>query len=187
MQNLAFYFFDPSFRLIKRVDGTKATWEGDAYRIEDGVVYQLNKQGDYDFEKFSEYRLKIPETPETFVRAEKDSEEMSYWQLRRYAERVRAEGYDNTRYLVDMNIRTSFPLITLILAFMGIPISLSLKKGGTPLAVSIGMGVCFIYLLALGYSRSLGLSGVLPPVLSAWIANLIFLFAGIYMMMHVKT
>jgi lipopolysaccharide export system permease protein len=48
------------------------------------------------------------------------------------------------------------------------------------------MAVSFLYLLTLGISRSLGLSGVLSPMLSAWIANLIFSLAGVYLMIQME-
>ena len=111
---------------------------------------------------------------------------MSYFQLKRYAEKVSSEGYDNTRYLVDMNIKLSFPLISFVLALIGIYIALEFKIGGIPLTVSAGVGLCFLYTVILGFSRSLGLSGILPPVLSAWTANIVFILLGIYLMMSLE-
>ena len=110
---------------------------------------------------------------------------MSYWQLKRYAKRVLFEGYDNTRYLVDMNFKIAFPFIILIMVLMGTPISLRVEKGGVAFAIFIGIGICFLYLFTLGLTRSLGISGILPPILSAWLINLIFLFLSIYLMMKV--
>jgi lipopolysaccharide export system permease protein len=127
----------------------------------------------------------LEETPETFVKREREPEEMSYWQLKRYAKRVLTEGYDNTRYLVDMNFKIAFPFIILIMVLMGTPISLRVEKGGVAFAIFIGIGICFLYLVTLGFTRSLGLSGILPPTLSAWLGNLIFLFLSIYLMMKV--
>jgi lipopolysaccharide export system permease protein len=85
-----------------------------------------------------------------------------------------------------MNIKLAFPFISLILLTIGIPLALAVKKGGTPLSVSVGMAVCFLYVLILGLARSLGLAGILPPLFSAWLANLLFLFLGIYMMIHME-
>jgi len=48
------------------------------------------------------------------------------------------------------------------------------------------MAVCFLYVLVLGLARSLGLAGVLPPLFSAWLANLLFLFLGIYLMIQME-
>jgi len=70
------------------------------------------------------------------------------------------------------------------MALVGIPVALNLKKGGAPLAVSIGVMLCFIYLVIIGVSRSLGIGGFLPPLLSAWLANGVFFFLGVYWMMH---
>jgi lipopolysaccharide export system permease protein len=186
MGNPTFYFFDSTFRVTKRIEGRKGVWDGDHWRIENGILQELKENGQYGFTKFETYALDIRETPETFMRGTRKPEEMSYWQLKEYAETVREEGYNNAKYLVDMNIKLAFPFISLILLTIGIPLALRVKKGGTPLAVSIGMAVCFLYVLVLGLSRSLGLAGVLPPLFSAWLANLLFLFLGVYMMIHME-
>ncbi|MFC1866645.1 LPS export ABC transporter permease LptG [Thermodesulfobacteriota bacterium] len=186
MQNPTFYFFDKDFRLVKRIDGRAGIWQNGIWRIEEGVVQKEEGNGDYELTKFKELFLEIPETPDTFVRKIKKPEDMSFQQLKNYSEKVRNEGYDNTRYLVDMNIKLAFPFISLVLVLLGIPIALKLKIGGIPLAVSIGVGLCFLYMITFSFSRSLGLSGVLPPILSAWTANLIFILFGIYLMMGIE-
>ena len=120
------------------------------------------------------------------MKGTKKPEEMSYWQLKRYAEMVGREGYKNTRYLVDMHIKVAFPFIILVLLMIGMPLALKVKRGGTPLVVSLGMAVSFLYLLTLGISRSLGLSGVLSPLFSAWIANIFFFLVGVYLLLHLE-
>ncbi len=186
MQNPTFYFFDKDFHLIKRIEGKRGVWVNGVWRIEDVIVQKALKNGGYEVRKFITLFLEIPETPDTFVRKIKHPEEMSFSQLKSYAERVKNEGYDNTRYLVDLNIKLAFPFLSLILVFMGIPIALELKTGGIPLAIALGIGLCFLYMVILSLSRSLGLSGVLPPVLAAWTANLVFLFLGIYLILNMK-
>ena len=187
MGNATFYFFDDSFSLARRVDAQKCIWTGNKWRAEKGIDQNLNKTGGYDLKKFDETYLELPETPETFFRTVHRPEEMSCRQLKRYAEKIRLEGYDATRYLVDMNIKLAFPMIGFVMVLMGIPIALGLGRGGTPLAVSLGIGACFFYLLMFGFARSLGLSGVLPPLLSAWLTNVVFFFFGSYLMMHLET
>lgn len=181
-----FYFFDHTFTVLKRIEGRRGVWKEGVWQIEHGTLVQRTGDGSYHVKGFDIHPLDIPETPETFVRGVRKPEEMSYWQLKRFAEIVGREGYNNARYLVDMHIKIAFPFIVLVLIMIGIPLALSLKRGGTPLAVSLGMAACFLYLLTLGLSRSLGLSGVLPPLLSAWMANLIFSLAGTYMLMHAE-
>ncbi len=187
MEDPVFYFFDHSFRLIRRIEGRRAVWTGETWRLEKGLSQELQEGGTYDSTRFKVMDLELPEGPDTFLKPLKKPEEMSYWQLKRFSEKIQGEGYDATRYLVDMNIKLAFPLVNLIMILIGIPIALGLKKGGTPLAVCLGIGVCFLYLLTLGITRSLGLSGLLPPFLSAWSANGVFLLVGIYLLMHLET
>ena len=186
MEQPTFYFFDEAFRLVKRVSGQRAVWQEGVWRVEEGAVQALGQDGEYHVERFEQRLMDLPETPETFVRPVRHPEEMSYWQLKRYAQKVRQEGYDNTRYLVDMHIKTAYPWILLIMAMIGIPVALLLKRVQTPLAVCAAVGISFLYMLIFGFSRSLGVSGALPPFLSAWLANLVFFLFGLYLMMRVE-
>lgn len=186
MMHPTLYFFDDTFHLTERIEGRRAAWRQGTWVIEDGLLLETGKEGNFNARKFETYALQIPETPETFMKGMRKPEEMSYWQLKRYAEMVGQEGYNNTRYLVDMHIKIAFPFIILVLLMIGMPLALRIKKGGTPLVVSLGMAVSFLYLLTLGISRSLGLSGVLSPMLSAWTANFIFFLAGVYLMIRLE-
>ena len=78
------------------------------------------------------------------------------------------------------------PFVCVILVIVGMSAALKFNRGGAPLALSSGVAVCFLYMFFLGLSRSLGLSGILPPILSAWMANAMFLFGGIYLMMQIE-
>ncbi|SPD73886.1 Permease, YjgP/YjgQ family [uncultured Desulfobacterium sp.] len=187
MEDPSFYFFDDDFFLTKKIDAKRAVWIKDRWKAEDGIIQRAVDKDSYRFEMFSEMELDIPENPESFLRTEKKPEEMTYWELKRHAEKTAAEGYDDTQFQVDMNMKLSLPLLSFIMVLIGIPIALSINKGGTPLAVSLGIASCFLYLIALGLGRSLGFSDVLPPMFSAWLASLIFFFLGVYLMMHVET
>ncbi|MFH1241261.1 MAG: LPS export ABC transporter permease LptG [Pseudomonadota bacterium] len=187
MEDLTFYFFDDSFRLTKRVDAKRAVWDGNKWEIQEGMVQEITNEGGYDLHKIDKMYLTLPERPGDFTRTPMKPEETSYWQLKRYVERIQEEGYDAAGYAVDMNIKLAYPLINVILVLIGIPIALGVKRGRTPLAVSLGIGVCFLYLISLGLSRSLGLSALLPPMLAAWLANLVFFLVGIYLMMRLET
>jgi lipopolysaccharide export system permease protein len=187
MEDPAFYFFDDSFHLIKRIDAQKAIWVGDRWRVQEGIIQKMGDEGVYNLSRFKEIDLRLKETPESFLRTVKLPEEMSYWELKRYAEKIAIEGYDDTRFLVDMNVKLAFPLLSFVMVLVGIPITLGLKRRGAPLAVSLGIAACFLYYLIFGLAQSLGYSGVLPPVLSAWLASLAFLFFGSYLMMRLQT
>ena len=191
MEHPTFYFFDDSFRLIKIIDGEKAIFINGKWHVEQGTVQEFDSNGGYQTDRFETPRLlSLKESPETFLRSfgekEKSPEDMSFLRLKRYAQRVIMEGYDNREYLIYMNYKISFPFIVLIMVLIGIPISVKFEKIGTPSAISLGVCLCFLYYVVLGFARSLGLSGTLPPILSAWLTNLVFFFFGVYLMMKIE-
>jgi len=179
--DVTIYYFSRDFRLTKRIDAKVALWRNHQWHLRDGIVLELKPAEGYVSTDFKEMIVILPETPQTFAQVERKPEELNYWQLKRFAERVQREGYDANRYLVDLNIKLAFPFIIVVMVLIGFPISLKVNRGGGPVAVSIGVGLCFLYVFVLGVTRAVGFSGVLPPFLSAWLANIIFAVFGIYL------
>lgn len=184
MYGPTFYFFNSSFRLLKRIDGRAAVWTGNAWKVKEGITLTVDRDGGYGLTRFKTLYLEIPEKPGTFAKEERQPEEMGYWLLKRFAEKIQDEGYDASRYFVDLNIKLSFPFIVFVMVLLGAPIAILQKKGGTPVSVAMGVIACFLYLVVLGVSRSLGFAGILPPVLSAWLANGIFFFLGSFLILR---
>ncbi len=156
----------------------------DFWRVTDGILQESESGGGFSLKRFKKMDLKIAEKPEDFIMEEKEPDEMGYRQLKRFADKLDQEGYDATRYFVELHIKIAFPFICLIMALVGIPVAIWKRDMGASLAASIGIALCFLYLLVMGLSRTLGFAGVFPPVLSAWLANAIFLFLGIYLMIN---
>jgi len=179
--DIVLYYFSRDFTLLKRIDAKMAVWRNHQWHLKDGIVLERKNGTGYVSTTFKEMAVSLPETPETFSQVERKPEELNYWQLKHFAERVQHEGYDANRYLVDLNIKLAFPFIVVVMMLLGFPISLKVNKGGAPMAVSIGVGLCFLYVLVLGVTRAVGFSGVLPPLGAAWLANIVFAILGVYL------
>ena len=54
----------------------------------------------------------IPEKPEDFKIVQKDTEQMGFFELRDYVRKLRAEGFDATRYEADMHGKVAFSLVS---------------------------------------------------------------------------
>jgi len=183
IEGLSIFFFDKDFKLIKRIDAKKATWIKGIWYLNDGLIQRVEADGSMKSIRFNHHTIQLAETPQHFERTMKAPEEMSFWELRNYTRKIREEGYDSTRCQVELNTKIAFPFISLVLTLVGVPLALRKKKGGIPFSITIGIGISFLYLLTFGLSRSLSLSGALPPILGAWLANLLFLLFGIYLML----
>jgi lipopolysaccharide export system permease protein len=51
-------------------------------------------------------------------------------------------------------------------------------KQNIPAAIAIGIVIAFMYWFMYGFCLSLGYGAILPPIISAWTANLFFLCFG---------
>ena len=183
IEGLSIFLFDNNFTLRKRIDARKAQWIEGMWYLNDGLIQKIEPDGSRKTVRFRNHTLQLPETPHAFERTMKAPEEMSFWALRNYTKKIREEGYDATRSQVELHAKIASPFICLVLTLIGIPLGLRKKKGGIPFGITIGIGISFLYLLTFGLSRSLALSGALPSFLGAWLANLLFLLFGIYLML----
>ncbi len=128
-----------------------------------------------------------PQPPPGFGRADQNSEEMSVGQLWRAIDRLSAEGFGPVRQRVDLQFKFSFALLPVIMVMVGLPIGFWREKGGSiALGLASGLILSFLYLITMELARSLGYSGLLPPIVAAWLPNLIFLLFGAYLFSYVR-
>lgn len=181
------YFFDEGFRLRSRIDARAIRWQDGNWVLENGLVQTFGADGSSTSEPFAVKVLNLPETPEDLRYPEKTGEEMTYQELRKTIRKVRQEGYDPTRYVVEKHIRLSFPFVCLIMAVLGIALALRREKGiGIAQGIVGSLFLAFLYWVFFGFSRSLGLSGTFPPLWAAWSTNILFLMVGGYLFLHIR-
>jgi lipopolysaccharide export system permease protein len=134
-------------------------------------------------EQFRELRLELPQRPSDFQYLAKPPEEMTWGELSQYVAKIRREGYDATRYLVDLYAKIAFPCTSLVMTILGIGVALYQgKRGGIATGVAVSVALAFVYVLVFHFLLSLGYAGKLPPVLAAWIPNAFFALAGLFLM-----
>jgi lipopolysaccharide export system permease protein len=118
---------------------------------------------------------------------EKEAGTMSIFALRRYCEKIRKEGYDDTRYLAQLHSRISFPFASLVMAFLGIPFALrGGRTSGIAVGIAVSLGIGFGYFAVNAVLLSFGQAGVLPPLIAAWAANFIFAATAVWLAMTVN-
>lgn len=172
------------FKITSRIDAAAGFYENGQWIFED-VAEQV-----YDPE-INDYHVNIRHTkivtlalnPDDLGRLAKKTNEMSYTELRRYVEKVTAEGYDATTYKVDMHGKLAFPFICVIMALTGAATGMKgFVRTNLPVGIAVGVGFCFLYWFVFGFTASLGYAKILPPVVAAWVGNLVFLcLGGIYL------
>lgn len=178
------YEFDDRFNLVQRVDASRGVFKEGIWIVDDVMEQKYNAStGIYDVRLLRQASLPINLQPEDLTRVVKGSEEMGFTELMGYIDQVEGEGYDATPYRVDLHAKAAFPFICLLMSLLGTGLAAKIRsKESLPILIAAAIGIAFLYWTGYGLFTSLGYGEVLPPLVSAWTANVIFLFFGIYLL-----
>jgi lipopolysaccharide export system permease protein len=179
-------YFDKDFRLTKRIDAQKGVYTDGGWNLFNVVQQDLMKD---DRSYKVTYRARSPAklgfVPEDLKMVAKKCEEMSYSELSAYIQEVEQEGYDATSYRVDLSAKIAFPLVCVIMAIVGSSLAFwRKKKEGLAGNIFCGLGMAFLYWILYSLCLSLGYGGILPPVIAAWLTNVIFACVGTLMLLN---
>ena len=107
---------------------------------------------------------------------------MNISELSEFIDQQKNKGSDMIPvFEVERQSRFSYPIATFILTLIGVSLSSRKVRGGTGLHIGLGIGLCFTYILFGRFAEEFAKGGVLPPALSVWMPNLIFLLIAIWL------
>jgi len=188
LHGVTLYYLDRGMNLTLRVDAERGDWKEGRWilsnvlttHFQDGIFPLLTRMPTLSSD--------IPELPSDFMVVQRDVETMGFFELKRYIDKLQGEGFDVRRYIVDLHGKIAFSLVSLVLAVIGISFSLrSERSGGIVQGIGAGLFIGFSYWLVFAFGMSLGRSGTLPPLLAAWLANLIFGTISVWLLRRIKT
>jgi lipopolysaccharide export system permease protein len=170
-------------RLRKRIEADEAFWDGSRGT---GGLWKFDNVVIYDFEKGSvardaEMDYQYLDSPDLFGKRLRKVEEMDIKELYRYIKRLEAAGFSDTKLLVDLNSKISYPLSNLFVTILGISLSVLGRIGGGLFAAGFGILISFVYWLLYTLMLSLGYTRLIPPAISTWIAPMIFGVVAVFL------
>jgi LPS export ABC transporter permease LptF/LPS export ABC transporter permease LptG len=189
--NISVFQFDPkTFAITNRVYAERAHWSDVTQRwiFEHGWERSLRGEAIANYHPFDVTTFpQFNEEPGYFKKEVKQSSEMSYEELRRYIHDLQQSGFDVVRLRVQMQRKFAFPIVTLVMAVLAIPFSLSAGKRGAVTGVAVAVGIAVIYETMSRLFEAMGNLSQLPPALAAWSPDLIFALVGGYLILKVPT
>jgi lipopolysaccharide export system permease protein len=176
------------FTLLSRVDAARGRYELDRWLLEDVVEQTYNPDtGDYDVVLSDMKLFDLGLVPRDLDQLVRTSEEMGFFELKAYVDKVKREGYDPTTYQVDMHGKAAFPFICIIMALTGAATGMRrFVRANLPAAIGVGVVIAFFYWVMYGICLSMGYAGILPAVVAPWTANMFFLCTGIIFLINTE-
>lgn len=162
--------------------------DGQGWLFLDGFtryIYPDDEQSTFQFE--SALVRSVNEHPVDLLERVRDEEEMTYAELKQFGERLFRSGGDVGRTYTHMEQRIAIPVAAIVIAMFAAPLATSSKRGGAAFGVGLSLATTIAYLAVFRVSSGLGHAGALPPLVAAWLPNVMFLVAAIFLLGRVRT
>ena len=102
-------------------------------------------------------------------------------ELKRYISKQQQRGSSNVvQYEVEYHKRIASSFASFILTIIGVSLSSRKRKGGMGMYLGIGLALSFTYILLQTVSATFAINADTPPVLAAWIPNILYAFIAYY-------
>lgn len=123
---------------------------------------------------------KITVDPDLIIKKDFKPEELPLDEFEEFIKNLEASGQSASKEKVDYYSIISFPFASLVTILFGVSVSANRRKGGAALQFGISIIVSFLYLGFVKISQVFGYNGDLNPILTAWLANIMFFTISIF-------
>jgi len=188
--NISVLTIDPrTFQLREWFYAKRGTWTGSSWNFEDGWVREI--AGDQTKQRpqqpFTQKLVADLDPPSYFRKEVREADQMNYTDLETYVADLKRSGLDVSGLTVALYRKLSFPMVSFIMALIGIPFSFKTGRKGAFYGIGFCLAVGILYWLTFELFGKLGGINQLPPFVAAWFPNLIFGACGFWLMLRVKT
>ncbi len=156
-----------------------AYFKDEKWYLQNGRIYTL-KNGILTFDmSFNTMKLDINQDIVQFLRSQKSAQEMSSSELIERIKLFKKLGLDAKPFIVELYSRYANSLGALIIAFFGVPFSLFFGIKSKAWSAIITFVLVVLYQGSGAWLSAMGKSGMIDPVLAAWLPDIIFAFVGL--------
>jgi len=147
--------------------------------LNDGIVQELDDEGFVSHEtRFGQMEIVTDQKADVFLGNQRTTTEMNRKELKQHIERFQRSGLKVLSFVVDYHMKLALPMSSFIFALFAAPLTLY-SRAGRSFGVAVSLVVILLYYVGMSVARSLGVNGVLPPIVAAWLINGLFALVGV--------
>jgi len=169
--------------LVRIQHAEKAQWLDNRWIMYNGIINDLSEAGKIQRTlQFTEQVMPISKNPSAISQEQKEPKEMTIKELKQHIKALEREFINTNEYKMELYQRVTIPLACFIFALIGTPLGLQPHRSSSSIGLGLSIIIIFIYYGIMTVSKALGEGGALPPLLAAWIPNIIATIAGGYLL-----
>lgn len=167
----------------------RATYsDSTGWTLHDGVLRLMAGPDMERAFRFAELRTHgFDEEPDKLLDQQKDPDQMGYAELGRLIQILQRSGGEPRDLMVERAQKIAIPVAALVIILFATPLANSAPRGGAAYGVGVSLGITIVYLMLFKVAGAAGSSGALPPPVAAWIPNVLFAFASVFLIARVRT
>ena len=130
---------------------------------------------------------KFTERPIDMMAKQRLPQELRYKELTRAIVALERSGTDANLLRVERALKIAIPVTCIIIALFGAPLATSTQRGGGAFGIAISLATTMIFLLLIQLTKAIGVKGVMPPDVAAWLPSMVFALFGLVLLARVRT
>lgn len=184
LSDIIIHKHDTKENLTSKITAQSGSWTKDGWKFNKIIFYTIDNSGRIlkPPEFFDEKIVELKERPSDFVANEWRADYVSYNELKDYIDNFQNAGAKLIGgLLVDLHYKAAFPFISLIIILIGAPFAIVNTRGGVLMGIGMSIAIGLLYYASIAIFLAFGKAGLLPPIVAAWLGNVIFAVWGIYL------
>ena len=187
LKGVIIWTLDASMNPLNRIDAETAEFRENRWRLIKPVLKEFRQGHTFTERTVATMYLALNLKTDDLRLLNNNADNLSFNKLREYSDNLQNSGYQAYRYLTMMHTKLAYPFAAFVMVILGAPFALrNSRSGGISLGIGASISIGFAYFVVNAVLLSYGRSGVLPPIVAAWGANIIFALSGIWLAMTVK-
>jgi len=177
--------------ITKRIDAKKINWNSrkKKWLISNYSIRKFDQNGKEKEIYIGEQDTLIDLSflPRDIYQQARKPDELDFFALTDMIQKLKKNGVETLKWEVTRYLKISFAFTNLIVVICGIPLVVIRERGELSFGAGASIFVIFGYYAFIKFGQSLGFKGLLSPIISAWIGNLIFFLIGIVLFWKSRT
>jgi len=181
LSQVAIFNFDKSGGFSERIDARQAVLHRGYWELSDARIISAMEQP----QSYKTYVLATTLEPEQVRQSFTPPDAVGFWSMPSVIERTQRAGLDTTRYELRYQSLMARPLLLIAMVLVAASVSLRFFRfGGVTRLVIGGVAAGFVLYVATQLSEELGSSGIVNPVIAAWLPAVIGTMLGALALLH---
>ncbi|MDP2939576.1 MAG: LptF/LptG family permease [Candidatus Omnitrophota bacterium] len=187
LQGITILEQDKNQNLSAKIVALKGEWLENNWVFQQCQIFYFDTNGQMNdrIEYFDKKIMDISENPQDFLRQRIQISSMNIHQLKELIVKFSDSGAKSIlrNLRVDLHQKIAYPFSNLVIMFVGMPFAMMTKrrKGMTLAHLGIFISIGFFYYVINAIGLAFGKGGLLEPIASAWLANIVFFLSAIYL------